>query len=643
MSRQDAPNFQLSRREWMAFAALASSTALPLLSTGCAQTPKRDAYRSEAADVVGSFEAWSEAFAADWVGLSAERATFTQYFKGAEQAAFERQLSPQTPERRQRQVSLARDGLATLARFEAAGQKPALSTTQRIAAATMRWSLQRTVAAEPFEHHGFVFNQLNGPQVSLISFMSEAHPMRNAEDAAAFVARLEQVPARMDEAIARARVSEARGLLPPRFILDKVRTQVEDFLKPTAANNLLVQAFANRSALITTLPAAERTKLLNDTTALVQEQIRPAWQRVLALVNDLLPRTGAAAGLWRLPDGEAAYAQALATYTTTTLDANQIHDIGLREVARIEAEMDRVLVSLGRRQGTVQVRMEALRAELQPPASPDPRPALIDKFGEYVRDAQRRSQALFNLQPKAPIEVRREPALTEKTAAAHYSAPAPDGSRPGVFWAPLPGPTFNMAGMRTLAIHEAVPGHHFQLALQQEQLDLPRWRQRRIFGGGSAHSEGWALYAERLAIDNGWYTGDATALLGALDAQLFRARRLVVDTGLHVKRWTREQAINYGINGQEVDRYVSNPGQACAYMIGMLRLLDLREEARNTMGENFTLKGYHDVVLKTGSVPLDVLGEVVRQWAAASPKPAAPKLEDKPVPKPSKPAPNKSL
>jgi uncharacterized protein (DUF885 family) len=633
----------LNRRELL---ALAASATLPL---ACAQSSKRETYRSEASDVLGSFEAWSEAFAADWVSLSAERATTTQYFKGTEQAAFDRQLSPQTPERRQRQLALARDGLITLARFESGTQSAALNPAQRVGAATMRWSLQRTIAGEPFEHHGFVFNQLSGPQVSLISFMSEAHPMRSVDDAAAFITRLEQIPARLDEAIVRARASEARGLLPPRFILDKVRTQLEDFLKPTAANNLFVQAFSNRSALISTLPAADRTRLINQATALVQEQIRPAWQRVLALVNDLLPRTGQAAGLWRLPEGEAAYAQALATYTTTSLGADEIHNIGLREVARIEAEMDRVLITLGKRQGTVQARMEALRAELQPPAlptSPDPRPALIERFGEFVRDAQRRSQALFNLQPKALVEVRREPALTEKTAAAHYTAPAPDGSRPGVFWAPLPGPTFNIAGMRSLAVHEAVPGHHFQLALQQEQTDLPRWRQRRIFGGGSAHAEGWALYAERLAIDNGWYTGDATALLGALDAQLFRARCLVVDTGLHVKRWTREQAINYGISGQEVDRYVSNPGQACAYMIGMLRLLDLREQARATMGDNFTLKGYHDVVLKTGSVPLDVVGEVVQRWAAASPKPAlppVPKADDKVVPKPSTPARNKSL
>jgi uncharacterized protein (DUF885 family) len=261
--------------------------------------------------------------------------------------------------------------------------------------------------------------------------------------------------------------------------------------------------------------------------------------------------------------------------------------------------------------------MKALRAELQPPAEPDPRPALLAKFTAYVVDNQKRSQALFNLQPKAPVEVRREPPLTEKTAAAHYSAPAPDGSRPGVFWAPLPGPTFNIPAMRSLTVHEAVPGHHFQIALQQEQAELPLWRQRRIFGGGSANSEGWGLYAERLAIENGWYADEPQALLGALDSQLFRARRLVVDTGLHAKKWTREQAIAYGIGAQEVERYVAMPGQACAYMVGMLHILSLRDEAQKALGPKFELKGFHDVVLKAGSVPLDVLSDIVRGWVRA--------------------------
>jgi uncharacterized protein (DUF885 family) len=565
------------------------------------------------AQSVPPFEVWSETFAADWVRRSAEWATSSQYFSGDEQAAFERQLTPQTKQRREQTRELAKVGLAQLAVYEA-GKK--LTAVQKLEASTLRWSLQSTLAAEPFEDHNFVFNQLGGPQVRIVSFMTQTHPLRNAADIDAYLTRLAQVADRLDESITRARAAVAQDLLPPRFILERSRTQVQTFMRVAPSENDLVTALVRRTEALAAVPADVRQQAVATATQQVRDTILPAYARVLAFLDSIAPRTTADAGLWRLPHGAAAYAQTLANFTTTTLNADEIHALGLREVARIEAEMDAVLRKLGRLEGTVEARMTALRLSLQPPAEPDPRPALIAQFADMVRDSQRRSQALFNLQPKAPIEVRRVPALTEKTAAAHYTTPAPDGSRPGIFWAPLPGPIFNIPAMRSLTVHEAVPGHHFQLAIQQEQTDLPRWRQRRIFGGGSAHSEGWALYAERLAIDNGWYADDPNALLGALDSQLFRARRLVVDTGLHAKKWTREQAIAYGISAQEVERYVSNPGQACAYMVGMLHILSLRDEAMKSQGAKFDIKAFHDVVLKTGSVPLEVLSEAVRGWSA---------------------------
>ncbi len=569
------------------------------------------AWQSAWSQTAVPFEVWSENFAANWVRRSAEWATSSQYFSGDEQAALERQLTPQTQQRRDQTRELAKTGLAQLAVYEASKD---LSAVQKLEAATLRWSLQSTLAAEPFEDHGFVFNQLNGQQVRIVNFMTQTHPLRNAADVQSYLVRLSQVAARLDESIARANAAAAQGLLPPRFILERARTQVQSFMRPAPLENDLVTALARRTQTLDGLAAEVREKAITAAADEVRTSILPAYARVLAFLDDIAPNTNTDAGWWRLPNGAAAYAQALANYTTTTLSADEIYALGLREVARIEREMDAVLSKNGRHDGSVEARMTALRLALQPPTHPDPRPALIAQFADMVRDNQRRSQALFNLQPKAPIEVRRVPALTEKTAAAHYTTPAPDGSRPGVFWAPLPGPVFNIPAMRSLTVHEAVPGHHFQLAIQQEQTDLPRWRQRRIFGGGSAHSEGWALYAERLAIDNGWYADDPDALLGALDSQLFRARRLVVDTGLHAKKWTREQAIAYGIGAQEVERYVSNPGQACAYMVGMLHILSLRDEAMKSQGDKFDIKAFHDVVLKTGSVPLEVLTQAVRGW-----------------------------
>ena len=560
------------------------------------------------------FAEWSERFATDWVRLAPEFATATQYLGGEEQAQLDGQLSPLTTSHSDRRSALAREGLAQLDTYTTAG----LQGSDRISAAIIRSTLQRSLAARPFEDHNFVFSQLWGPQVRYVSLLAESQPLRKAADLQPFLSRLAQVSQRLDEGISRARDAASRGLLPPRVVVERARTQVQAFLAQGVADNDIVQGLAQRSARIPGLAAEERQAAIAKTTSLVQDQVRPAFERVLTLLNDLHPRASTDVGLWRLPQGEQAYARALAEYTTTTLGAEEIHTLGLREVARIEAQMDRVLQGLGRKEGSVRQRVDNLRAELQPAAEPDPRPAILAAYTAAIADAQARAHALFNTQPRALVEVRRVPALTERTASAFYTAPAPDGSRSGVFWAPLPGPAYDVLRIRSLAVHEAVPGHHFQLALQLEQTELPRWRQRRIFGGGSAHSEGWALYAERLALDHGWYEGDAPALLGALDGQLFRARRLVVDTGLHSKRWSRERAIAYGLPAHEVERYIANPGQATAYMVGMLHMLALRDEAQRSLGARFSLKDFHDVVLKTGSVPLDVLSDVVRRWVQES-------------------------
>jgi uncharacterized protein (DUF885 family) len=413
-------------------------------------------------------------------------------------------------------------------------------------------------------------------------------------------------------------------MVPPRFILERAQYQVELFLKPEAGQNVLVTSLDQRLAKLSDVPPEVRAKAVSGAARIVDEKIRPAYQRIQAFMAEIHPRTNDTAGISRLPGGLAAYQQALKTYTSTNLTAEQIHEIGLREVARIEAEMDRHLRALGYLEGGIEERMKKLDASFQPKGeaqgAPDPRPELLKKYAAMVADAEQRSNALFNLKPRAPVEVRREPPLTEPSAAAHYTLPAPDGSRPGIFWVPMRGPSFDVIRMRSLSYHEAVPGHHFQLAIQQEQTGLPKFRAQRIFSGGSAHSEGWGLYAERLAVEQGWYEGDVPGLLGALGSELFRARRLVVDTGLHTKGWTRQQAIDYGIGAQEVERYVAWPGQANAYMVGMLRILELREKAKQELGDKFSLPAFHDVVLKNGSVPLDVLGEIIQRWVAQQKK-----------------------
>jgi uncharacterized protein (DUF885 family) len=559
-----------------------------------------------------AFDKWADKFAEDWVRLNPQLATSTQYFSGAEQAALDRQLTPLTQAQRDKTRLLAKQGLAGLDKYMAGP----LSETQRISAAVMRWSLENVVANERFEDHNFVFSQFSGVHVGLVNFMNTTHPLRRAADVDSYLARLEQIAPRIDEALVRARAAAAKNLVPPRFILARAQDQVNAFLKEAPAQNPLITSFEQRTGTLTDLAPAKRTDAIARATAIVDTRILPAYKRVQAFMAEIEPKTGNVAGIARLPDGAAAYTRAVANFTSTTLTPAEIHAIGLREVARIEGEMDRHLRALGYAEGTVEARMKQLDATFQPKGDADPRPAILASYTAMVKDAEARSAALFNIKPRAPVAVLREPPLTEAAAAAHYSLPAPDGSRPGIFWVPLRGPSFDTIRMRSLAYHEAVPGHHFQLAIQQELTGLPKFRSQRIFSGGSAHAEGWGLYAERLAVEQGWYKDDVPGLLGALGSELFRARRLVVDTGLHSKGWTREQAIDYGIGAQEVERYIAWPGQANAYMIGMLRIIELREQARTALGDKFSLPAFHDLVLQSGSVPLDVLGDIVDSWIA---------------------------
>lgn len=555
------------------------------------------------------FDEFVDKLAADWMRSDPNAATRQQYFSGAEQDALDRQLTPATREARVARVQLAQRGLTGLRRFERGSFSPA----QRISAGMLEWQLDDIVRGEAHADHEFVFQQFRGLHVQLVNFLTQTHPIRSQRDIENYLVRLGQVARRIDEGIAEAKRRAEAGILPPNFILQATIEQLGRFLAGDARQNVLVISLDERTAKVAGLAPGDRARFLADAEKTVGDAIIPAYRRVQALLRAQLPNATADAGLWRLPQGVAAYAYALRSYTTTELSPAEIHEIGLKEVARIEAQMDAILTELGYTGGTIKQRYDRLEADLQP-KEPDPRPALLARYRELVRDAEQRAAAIFDLRPKAPCEVRREPPFTEKNAAAHYTGPARDGSRPGVFWVPLPGSPFRIVSMRSLTYHEAVPGHHFQIALQAELEELPRFRRDRVFGGLSAHAEGWALYAERLAAENNWYAGDKVGALGQLDSELFRARRLVVDTGLHAKRWTRQQAIDYGIKVSEVERYVVLPGQACAYKIGELRILQLREKARQALGAKFSLKEFHNVILRNGNVPLGVLEQVIDEY-----------------------------
>jgi uncharacterized protein (DUF885 family) len=549
-------------------------------------------------------------FTAEWIRGNPNQAAGTRYFTGDEQRQFERQLTPLTAEWRAGRVALASRGLKQLATFDRA----AMTDVQRLSADAMQWQLEALVRADRFADYYFPFEQFGGANVGLVSILTVTHPIVTEADAENYVARLGEVAPRLREAIADARRLIAAQMMPPRFILRATVAQMQQFVAVPAADNALITSFVERMAAAKAIPEDRRAPLRAQAEAVVSSQVYPAWKEALALLESLLPRATDEAGLWRFKGGAEAYADALRRFTTTDLSAEQIHEIGLREVARLEREMDAIFRKLGRTSGTITARIEQLRKDLAYPITEDGRALIMADIDRFIRDAETRAATQFDRRPRSPVVAQPFPRFREANAAASYSQPALDGSRPGTFQIPLRPDRMTKFGLRTLVYHETVPGHHFQIALEMESEAVPRFRRIRAFGSISALNEGWGLYAERLAAESGWYDGDLEGLLGQLDGSLFRARRLVVDTGLHAKRWTRQQAIDYGISPSEVERYVVNPGQACAYMIGQLKIIELRDKARAALGSRFSEREFHNVVLGTGTVPLEILERQVAAY-----------------------------
>jgi uncharacterized protein (DUF885 family) len=566
-----------------------------------------------------NIERFFDDFTAEWVRRDPDLATATRYFSGAEQDRLEQQLTPNTRAWELERVALARRGLSELGKFETAK----LTEAQRLSAQLMRWMLDSVVRGDQYSDYRFPLEQFGGANVELVETLTLRHPVATEKDASNYVKRLAQVGQRMDESLVEAKRVAAAGLIPPAFIIKTTLASMRTFRDVPPEQNALVTVLAQKMGAIGGMAPDQRTKLQAEATRLVGAQVYPAWDRAIELLESIQPKATDDAGLWRLEGGDAAYTFFLSRFTTTTLTPEEIHHIGLKQVASIEGQMDTILKQLGRTEGPVRERIEKLRNDLRypDPTSEASRAAIMKDTNAFIEDALQRSRSLFDLQPRTKVIAQPFPRFREASAAANYNRAPLDGSRPAIFQIPLRDQRMTRFGLRSLVYHETVPGHHFQIALEQENTSLPRFRQARVLGGISALSEGWALYAEKLVAENGWYEGDPEGLLGMLDAQLFRARRLVVDTGLHAKHWTRQQAIDYGIEASEVERYVVNPGQACAYMIGQLKLLELRDKARNTLGPKFTPQAFHNVVLKTGTAPLDmVAGEVDRYIRAASGK-----------------------
>lgn len=534
---------------------------------------------------------------------------------------FSDKLVDASPEHERRMARTVREDVAILDRYD----RSSLDAEQQRSYDTMHFFLQSQADGEAFLLNDFPVNQNAGIQTALPDFMQQMHAVENLKDAENYIARLRRFPLKFEQVIASLKQREAKGVIPPRFTVEKVLAQMRAYIAKPAAQHELALSFKQK---LEQIPAAEmhaatRARLLAATTAAVQEGVYPAYRNLIAYFTVLQPKALANNGAWSLPDGAAYYAWCVRKHTTTDMTPQQVHALGLSEVARVQAQMDAILRQQGLSEGTVGARLLQLahRPEQMFADTPQGRQAILARYQAILDEVNQGLGGSFDLRPQAGVKVEAVPASSEATApGAYYKLGSFDGSRPGVFYANLRNPAeVTKFVMRTTAYHEGIPGHHFQMSLAQHLTGVPMFRRILPF---TAYNEGWALYAERLASELG-FEQDPLDDLGRLSSEMMRAARLVVDTGIHQQRWTREQAIRYMIDhvgmeeGEataEVERYFVNPGQALAYQIGLLKILELRARAQHELGARFDLRQFHNQILSHGALPLPVLERTIDEW-----------------------------
>lgn len=486
-------------------------------------------------------------------------------------------------------------------------------------------SEERRIARHRWRNHGYAIDK-DGPQVQAPAFLINSHRIETESDALAYIQRLVGLRTYMEQVLERAEQAARAGVLPPKFVFAYVIEDAGNVIKgrpfddgPT--DSPLFADFKTKIGAIT-LDEKLRDELTVRAAQALLTSVRPAWDSVIAWAKTAEPRATTEDGIWKLPDGGAYYDFLLENFTTTKLTATEIHDIGLREVARLHGEMRGVMHEVGFERD-LPAFFDFVRKDgrFYYPDTPEGQAAWLADATQSIAAIRARLPELFVTLPKAELVVRAVEPFREKSAGkAFYQRPAQDGSRPGVFYANL----YRMREMpkyerEALAFHEGIPGHHLQIAIATEQEALPQFRRS---GGYTAYSEGWGLYSERLGKELGFYK-DPYSEFGRLALELHRAVRLVVDTGLHARRWSREQTIRYHVENsptgedaaiKATERYILNPGQATAYMIGMLKIVELRERAAAALGKDFDVREFHDLVLRTGGVPLTVLESEVLRW-----------------------------
>ena len=485
---------------------------------------------------------------------------------------------------------------------------------------------EQQLAGAEWWGYSYPFNQMFGVQSGIPTFLMNYHRIDTLDDAKAYIARIHGVKDYLGGQVENSRESAARGIQPPKFVYDHVLRDAENILQGAPFDDReptpILADFTKKLLNLKELRTEDKNGLIADAREALLISFKPAYENMIAEMKAQQAVATNDDGIWKLPEGSEFYKHRLKMMTTTDMSADEIHELGLTEVARIHGEMRAIMKKLNFN-GTLQEFFTYLKTdpEFVYENSDEGRAAYLSEAERIINVMKGRLDEQFLRKPAADLVVRRVEAFREKSAGkAFYNRPAPDGSRPGVYYANLYKITdMPKYQMEALAYHEGIPGHHMQLAIAQELEGLPKFRK---FGGYTAYSEGWGLYTEYLPKEMGFYK-DPYSDFGRLAMEIWRAARLVVDTGIHHRKWPRQQAIDYLLANtpnpendaiKAIERYIVMPGQATAYKIGMIKILELRKDAKKRLGDKFDIREYHDVILASGAVPLDVLEERVNAW-----------------------------
>ncbi len=507
-----------------------------------------------------------------------------------------------------------------------------LTASQQLSQQLFELKLQRSLASDEFRRQQYVIHSHRGPHTQMPSFMINMHRVENLEHAESYIGRLQAVGKFFDEVVEQMRLAADAGVFLPDWSYPKMIEASRNVIsgapfEESAEDSTLLADFRGKVAALD-LDDQQRGELMGRAEVVLRDVVAPAYKRMIAEFERQQPLAPAKDGVWKHPEGDAFYAERVRFFTTTELSPEEIHSIGLREVARIHAEMRGILETVGF-DGDLPAFMEYMRTDEQfyYPNNNEGRARYLDEASGLIDTMRQRLPEVFGMVPGSDVVVKRVEPFRERSAGkAFYQAPPADGSRPGIYYANL----YDMASMpvyqmEALAYHEGIPGHHMQRAISIESEDIPGFQKYATF---TAYTEGWGLYSELLPKEMGFYSNPYSDF-GRLAMELWRAARLVVDTGLHYKRWSREEAIAYLVDNtpnsvydstRAISRYAVMPGQATAYMIGKLKILELREEARAQLGEGFDLRGFHDEVLKDGPVPLSILDAKIDGWVDSQQK-----------------------